>query len=243
MSLCLICTNPAEQPRTACTRCEHRIRGWLGEIPRQMVLLTASLELGTRPAQGYGGAGRAHSPLPVRGDVLSLLGPAAPGPVRDTTGDQSGPPPVHAVLHAWADQLAADLGHILPPITHRAPYGAYLARHLGHAVRAPWIALFHAELADLVRRIRAVTSTEPRRRPADAPCPGCEAWGLGRTDWETYIDCEVCGLLLTVDEYGAHRAAVMPRLARTALGILRATATPEPAHTALGITQPAQEAS
>ncbi|MFC8156326.1 hypothetical protein ACFUO0_20125 [Streptomyces cinereoruber] len=239
MSLCLICTHPAEQPRTACTRCEHRLRGWLGEIPRQAVLLTASLELGTRPAQGHGGAGRAHSPLPVRADVLTLLGPAAPGPVHDVTDDQGGPQPVHAVLHAWADQLAEDLGHHLPPINHRAPYADYLARHLGHVVRSGWVALFHAELADLVRRIRAITSTEPRRHPLDAPCPSCTAFGLGHVDWETYIDCEACGLLLTADEYAAHHAAVM----RTALGLLRAAAAPGLAHTALGLPQPAQEAS
>ncbi|MFE9737322.1 hypothetical protein [Streptomyces sp. NPDC006477] len=218
MSICLICTHPAEQSRTACTRCEHRVRGWLGEIPRQLVLLAASLELGTRPAQGFGGAGRAHSPLPVRGDVLTLLGPAAPGPVRDTTGDQSGPQPVHAVLHAWADQLAEDLGHMLPPINPSAPYADYLARHLGHVVRSSWVALFHTELDDLVHRIRSVTSTEPRRRPLDAPCPACQAFALGRVDWETYAACEACGLLLTPDEYETHRAAVMPPLAR--IGVL-----------------------
>ncbi|MFE7517261.1 hypothetical protein ACFU8I_39445 [Streptomyces sp. NPDC057540] len=220
MSTCLICTHPAEHARTACTRCEHRIRSWLGEIPRQAVLLTASLELGTRPAQGFGGAGRAHSPLPVRADVLTLLGPAAPGPVRDTTSDQSDRPPVHAVLHAWADQLAEDLGHMLPPITPRAPYADYLARHLGHIVRTGWVALMHDELNDLVRRIRAVTSTEPRRRPMDAPCPACGAFGLGHLDWAAYIDCEACGLLLTPDEYTDHHAVVMPALARTALALL-----------------------
>ncbi|MFE6816030.1 hypothetical protein [Streptomyces sp. NPDC057677] len=218
MSLCLICTHTAETPRTACARCEHRIRGWLAEIPRQLVLLTATLELGTRPAQGYGGAGRAHSPLPVRADVLNLLGPAAPGPVRDTAGDQSDRQPVHAVLHAWADQLADDLGHLLAPINPRAPYADYLARHLDHAVRSSWVALMHAELDDLVRRIRTVTTTEPRRDTLQAPCPSCSAFALGRTDWESYIDCAACGCLLTVDEYDAHRALVMPPLAR--IGVL-----------------------
>ncbi|MFG2899541.1 hypothetical protein ACGFZH_20970 [Streptomyces zaomyceticus] len=220
MNPCLICTHDAGPSRTACVRCEHRVRSWLAEIPRQLVLLTASLELGTRPAQGFGGAGRAHSPLPVRGDVLNLLGPAAPGPVRDTAGDQSDRQPVHAVLHAWADQLAEDLGHILPPITPRAPYADYLARHLGHVVRSSWVALLHAELDDLVRRIRTVTTTEPRRHALQAPCPSCQAFALGRTDWETYIDCTVCGQLLTPDEYDDHRAVVMPPLAR--IGVLLA---------------------
>ncbi|MET9952374.1 hypothetical protein ABZ135_12605 [Streptomyces sp. NPDC006339] len=218
MSLCLICTHPSDAPRTACARCGDRLRGWLAEIPRQLVLLAASLELGARPAQGYGGAGRAHSPLPVRGDVLTLLGPAAPGPVRDSARDQTGPAPVHAILYAWADQLAEDLGHDLPPMTPRAPYADYLARHLDHIVRSAWVALLHAELADVVRRIRAITSTEPRRRALDAPCPSCAAFGLGHTDWQAYVDCETCGLLLTPTEYDEHRAAVMPALVR--IGIL-----------------------
>ncbi|WP_435969325.1 hypothetical protein [Streptomyces sp. Qhu_M48] len=222
MTPCLICTHDAGPSRTACVRCEHRIRGWLGELPRQHVLLVASLELGTRPAQGFGGTGRAHSPLPVRGDVLTLLGPAAPGPVHDTLGDQGGPQPIHAVLHAWADQLAEDLGHLLPPINPRAPYADYLARHLGHAVRASWIAHMHTELADLIRRIRTVTSTEPRRRALDAPCPHCQAFALGHLDWDTHIDCEACGRLLTPDEYETHRAVVMPPLAR--IGVLMAAA-------------------
>ncbi|MFJ4907705.1 hypothetical protein ACIQCR_24680 [Streptomyces sp. NPDC093249] len=231
MALCLICTHTTERARTACARCEHRLRGWLGEIPRHVVLLTALLEPGARTAQGYGGTGRAHSPLPVRGDVLSLLGPAAPGPVRDssTAPDQTGPAPVHAVLHAWADQLAEDFGHGLPPINPRAPYADYLVRHLNHIVRTSWVALMDAELADLVRRIRAITSTEPRRRPMPAPCP-CGAFGLGRLDWAEHIDCEVCGRLLTPAEYADHHAAVMPGLARTALRLLTTN-------------QPAREAS
>ncbi|NML55685.1 hypothetical protein HHL19_36300 [Streptomyces sp. R302] len=225
MAVCLICTHATERSRTACARCEAQLLGWLAEIPRQVVLLEASLELGTRPAQGYGGAGRAHSPLPVRADVLNLLGPAASsGTVTSralgTVRDQNGPMPVHAVLYAWAEQLADDLGHRLPTINPRAPYTDYLTRHLAHIARAPWAAEFHRELAELIRRIRAITSTEPRRRPMDAPCPSCEAFALGHTDWQQYIDCETCGLLLTPDEYQAHRAAVMPGLARTAILLL-----------------------
>ncbi|MFE6223313.1 hypothetical protein [Streptomyces sp. NPDC057854] len=225
MTTCLICAHAAGPARTACAQCEHQLRGWLAELPRQVVLLTASLELGARPAQGFGGTGRAHSPLPVRADVLNLLGPAAPGTVHDDHGDQGGPTPIHAVLHAWAEQLADDLGHRLRPINHSAPYADYLRRHLDHVVRAPWAAELHTELSDLIRRIRAVTSTEPRRRSLDAPCPSCQAFTLGHTDWQTYTDCEACGLLLTPDEYRAHHAAVMPALARTALGIVLANHT------------------
>lgn len=220
MTTCRICAHPAAHTdtRRACQRCEHRIRRWLGEIPQQLTLLRASLELDTRPAAGPGGAGRAHSPLPVRSDVLVLLGPAAPGPVRDTKGDQSGPTPVHAVLHAWADQLAENLGHDLPPINANADYAGYLARHLHHALTRDWIAHLHAELQDLVHRIRSITRTEPRRRPKTAPCPSCAAFALFETDWQDYVDCEACGQLLTHREYADHAARTIPPLYR--LGVL-----------------------
>lgn len=216
---CRICAHPVDR-RAACPRCEHRIRGWLGEIPPQLTLLRASLELDTRPTAGRGGASRAHSPLPVRGDVLALLGPAAPGPVRDTRRDQTGPAPVHAVLHAWADQLAEDLGHDLPPMNSRADYAGYLARHLSHALTRDWIAPMHTELQDLVHRIRSITRTEPRRRPKVAPCPNCAAFALFETDWQTYIDCEACSLLLTHGEYADHAATALPPLYQ--LGVLLA---------------------
>ncbi|MFF2331924.1 MULTISPECIES: hypothetical protein [unclassified Streptomyces] len=223
MSTCHICARPAPDGLTACSRCRSHLAVWLGEITHQLVLLRASLELGTRPdAWGSSRAGRAHSPLPVRGDVLTLLGPAAPGPVRGTADDQTGPAPVHAVLHAWADQLGEDLGHDTPPMTTHAPYADYLLRHLDHVVRAPWVAALHAELGDVVRRVRAITATEPRRRAMDAPCPHCACFALGRVDWQADVECEACGLLLTPEQYEEHRAAVMPPLARLAVRMVAA---------------------
>ncbi|MFI6337819.1 hypothetical protein [Streptomyces sp. NPDC050535] len=222
MSSCLVPAcgrglRPDEAHRAACGRCEHRIRGWLRELARQLPLLQASLQHERGATQGGPRGGRAHAPLPVRGDVLTLLGPAAPGPVRDPSGDQGGPVPIHALIRAWAELLADERGRPLPRLRPGETYGGYLAAHLPYALTRPWIAELHQELADLIRRVRAITRTEPQRRPRPAPCPGCGAFGLVQEDWQTYIDCTVCGQLLTPDEYTAHAARVMPALYRTAL--------------------------
>lgn len=220
MNSCTICRRahrgPGDAHRTACDRCEHRIRGWLHEIPRQLPLLEASLALDGGPAQGRS-AGRAHAPLPVRGDVLNLIGPAAPGPVADHRGDQSGALPILAQVYAWAEQIAADRGRDIPPFRPRADYTRYIAAHLPYACTQDWITDLHAELGEVIRTVRDITRTEPRRRDKDAPCPSCSAFALIEEDWQPYIDCTTCGLLLTHDEYVAHHQTVMPSLYRTAL--------------------------
>ncbi|MER7833503.1 hypothetical protein [Streptomyces sp. NPDC095602] len=205
--------------RTACPRCGGRLAAWLEEMPRQLAALTDCLELERGEGTGRS-AGRAHAPLPVRLDVLTLIGPAAPHPIRDTSGDQAGPVPVAGVLHAWADRLAEDLGTYLPRMrTASAPaYAEYLARHLAVVVTRDWVAPLYEEVQGIVRRMRAITRAEPQRRPLEAPCPQCSAVGLVEVDWEVYRECTVCGLLLTAAEYQEHVA----RLSRLGLGMVLA---------------------
>lgn len=216
--------HPDESHRTACGRCEHRIRAWLRELTYQLPLLQASLQHDRTPTQGSIHGGRAHSPMPVRLDVLNLLGPAAPGTVRDHPNDQAGPTPLPAVVRSWAQLLADDLGKPLPRLHPVRGYTSYLAAHLPYALTQDWIADFHQELGDLLGRIRAITHTEPQRHRQDAPCPSCQAFRLVEEDWQPYIECTGCGLLLTPAEYTDHAKRVMPGLYRTALRIAAHTA-------------------
>lgn len=220
MGDCAICRRALRQEdahRTACIRCSHRMRGMLHEIGEQLPFLHASLRLDGAPAQGRS-PGRAHAPLPVREDVLSLLGPAAPGPVRDALGDQRGSTPVLAVIHAWAEQLAADLGHKLGPYKIGDNHLGYLNTHLPFICVCSWAGELYAELAELIQVVRAITRTEPRKRAKDAPCPQCGSFALIEEDWQTYIECGTCAWLMTAEEYAAHHTQVMPPLYR--LGVL-----------------------
>jgi hypothetical protein len=224
MTACLICRHgPGAASRTVCPACETRLRALLREIDAQRPLLAASLHLDTAPADGRtGSGGRAHSPLPVRGDVLTLLGAGATGTVPDPYGDQSGPVPLDTLLAGWAHAVAAELAELAaePFRRHRTTWSTWLAAYMPQVVTAQWADAFHEELADIVHRIRAITRTEPRRRPKTAPCPSCAAFALFETDWQPYVDCEACGLLLTPSEYDQHAAATLPPLYRLGLQLV-----------------------
>jgi hypothetical protein len=206
-----------ERRRSACGRCEHRIRAWLRELPYQVTLLQACLTPDRAPTTGNIHGGRAHSPMPVRLDVLTLLGPGADEAVTDPLGDQAGPTPLPAVIRSWAQLLAESRGKPLPRLRPGETYAGYLRAHLPYALTQEWIADLHDELAQAIRRARAITHTEPQRHPQDAPCPGCEAFGLVEEDWQQYLECTACGLLLTREEYTEHARTVLPPLYRTAL--------------------------
>lgn len=214
---------PHEQRRRVCDRCEHRIRGWLRELGLQRILLQALLRPGSNgPSTGSIHGGRAHSPMPVRGDILNLLGPGSGStladPYGDSRGDQDAGLPLDAVLHAWATATAEHVGlNATPWLRPGRTWSTWLAAYLPWALTEPWISDLHDELDDLVSQARAITHTEPRQRPLDAPCPNCQAFGLIEEDWQDYITCTTCENLLTPDEYTRHAQTVMPRLYRTAV--------------------------
>jgi hypothetical protein len=243
-STCRRVLQPHEAHRAVCRRCEIRLRAWLREIDLQRPLLDASLHIGSAPTRGQiGGTGRAHAPLPLREDVLTLIGPGAGGTVPDPHGDQTGPLPLDALLQNWAQAVAELIRlptHMPRPGSHGptgpdalpAPHpggtwSTWLTAYLPQALTASWFPAFHAEVSDLIHHIRAITLSEPQRRRKEAPCPRCHAFLLFEQDWETYLDCANCELLLTPDEYRAHRDAVMPTLYRFGVLMTAATAAKE----------------
>lgn len=221
---CAICRRPDPAGANACPACQGDLHALLAELPHQMVLLRASLHPGAPTHTGTTG-GRATAPLPVRLDVLSLLGPAAAaGTVRGPAADQTGPVPITAVLQDWVS-LAATVRGQRPPVRPTAEAcAAYLAARLGWACTQPWIAELAADLRAVIRTVRGITRTEPRTRPLDTPCI-CGAFGLTATDWAEYVTCGVCRRQMTRQEYAGHAAQVLPPLYRVGVLITAANAT------------------
>ena len=236
------CTTPdcgrpldTKSTRHLCHRCTGRLTAHLHELQWQLPHLRACLHLDRSPTTGGTHTGTAHSPLPARADVLNLLGAGSNSatlndPYGDARTDQDGPVPIDTMLRGWAEMLA---GHIrLAPTPWRRPGRTWAAWHIAYlpwTLTAEWAGLFHQELGDVLTRVRRITHTEPQRHAQDAPCPSCDAFGLVDEDWANYIECTVCGRLLTGDEYRDHARRVLPALYRTALAILTApSATPEP---------------
>jgi hypothetical protein len=227
--------------RHACHKCTHQIRAWLAELTAQLPYLHASLRPDARPAQGHTG-GRAHSPMPLRTDVVSLLGPGVVyGVIGDPHGDQHGPLPIHTWLYGWADWISREHPYVRhdergtqwttpceAPSSSRGTDAAawchWLTAYLPHTATRPWAAEFHQQLDELLHQVRAITHLEPQRRLLAAPCPRCDSLALERTDWSDQIDCRTCGLDLTYEEYDTH----LTRLTATHPATPRAPA-PRPA--------------
>ncbi|MFD4745024.1 hypothetical protein ACFWOS_06145 [Streptomyces rubiginosohelvolus] len=241
--ICISCFGrlPDDSPRTGCEACEYRVHTWLRELPRHLVLLAEMLRPDTGPAR-RGGVGRAHAPLPVRLEVLDLVGPGQPVLLDDPHGDQTGGIPISALLYGWARYLAGGF----PTVRSDAHGTIHIARcdgagirggdvpglcrwlgaYLPHAVSQPWWDDFYEQLEQLLLRVRRLTHTRPVTRAKDAPCPLCSAWSLVEREDELHITCTICPARLTPAEYDAHRAEVMPGL--TALALHMITPKPKP---------------
>lgn len=232
------CGHPrdATTTRRLCRRCTDRLTAQLHELQWQLPHLRACLYPDRSPTTGSIHGGRAHSPLPARGDVLNLLGAGSNStladPYDEARGDQDGPIPVDTMLRGWAEALAAHVR--LAPAPWRRPGHTWVAWHIAYlpwTLSAEWAGVFHQELTDVLARVRRITHTEPQRHTQDAPCPSCQAFGLVDEDWANYIECVVCGTLLTRDEYQDHARRVLPALHRIALQLVMAGTTtdgPEP---------------
>lgn len=241
MNTCPTCGNQAPgTDAVLCPACVYQLRAWLRELPLHLPLLAASLQPDTGPAQ-RSGSGRAHAPLPLRLDVLDLIGPGHPVPLDDPHGDQSAGIPMTALLYGWARYIAAEHPAVRRDqhgTQHSAPCDgawarqgtgvpglcAWLTAYLPYAATREWVDELHQQIGELVERVRRITHTTPRRHSKQAPCPvpDCQAFALTGTEDQLHITCQACGGRLTPEEYEAHRAQVMPALAAIAVRLAAA---------------------
>ncbi|MEV6477644.1 hypothetical protein [Streptomyces sp. NPDC051657] len=234
---CLSCRGrlPDDSPRTGCEACQYSVHTWLRELPRHLVLLADMLRPDTGPAR-RGGVGRAHAPLPVRLEVLDLVGPGQPVLLADPHGDQTGGIPMTPLLYGWARYLAADYPsvrtdahgtvHIERGVSVRVQGGTdvpslcrWLDAHLPYAATRPWWGALYEQIEQLLDRVRRLTHLKPVRRTMDAPCPRCTAFTLEEREDELHIMCRICPVRLAPEQYAAHRTEVMPALVALALRI------------------------
>jgi hypothetical protein len=164
--------------------------------------------LSAAPGSGSGQArvsGSSEQSLGVRIPVLDLIGPANPGTVHDTFGDQSGLVSVATVLDSWATDWAELRGEARP-----LPTVARLSEWLLN--RLPWASEHHPALADFSQDLHR-TAWALRAANGDLPgddehkdgieCAKCDHMTL--FDVGDFIECITdkhgCGKLYKPTEY------------------------------------------
>lgn len=196
----------------------QQLRQNLADLPELLV----HAELAILPAGGtrsshVTGATRT-APLPVRADVLSLLGPAAPAAVRDEYGDQNGPAPIPALIADWARLVVAESQPHLTEASHQSLSTRTLGDQIrtlqataDWAARQPWARDYAAEIHQAVRQLSPLAVLRARRQPAPIPCPRCTELTVVNVDGRD-PECTRCGLILRPAEYQDHASRHLEEL-------------------------------
>ncbi|MFD0210832.1 hypothetical protein ACFVH9_17265 [Streptomyces hirsutus] len=140
------------------------------------------------------------APLPLRLDVLSMLGPSADAVL--TGEDQIGEVPVVGVLSAWAALVAEQTRQ--NPVSHTiSTLTQFLLDNVEWACRQQWVTDFAAELEALLKILRKLSGIEPARIPLPVTCPSCDLRAMIREEGSGWAaECRYCPVIkLSAREY------------------------------------------
>lgn len=170
-----------------------RLHDQLLELPELLTLAHLALLPGSARLGGRVSGATRTAPLPCRVDVLSLLGPAAPGTVRDPYGDQDGITPIAGTIQTWARLIAEETHQCLVTSTVGGQLRFLTLRPvLAWTVRQMWADDYATEIGDVHRQATHLAMVRPRRTPMQMPCPACDMLSLVREDGKD-IDCVTPG--------------------------------------------------
>lgn len=176
-------------------RAAHELRYQILAIPTLCELAYEDLAPSSHRGTGMP-TGSRTPPLPVREDILSLLGPAPAGDVHDPYGDQTGPVPVITVLSSWCEVI---WGY---PVTSITTACSLLLKHHNRACEADYAADYAREISDLHRTLAHLA--QAYTPPLALRCPSCTQYTLAQDPGRGYhcLDPD-CAVRLDPDLYDA----------------------------------------
>ena len=208
---CPCCGQPEPYGRI-CYGCRGSVRADLADLPALYARLRRSLlPASTGPSQPL--TGTREMPLPVRVDVLDLIGRAAPGDgVVDLHGDQWGLVPIIAVLSAWEREVRSHFRYT------RAVFAGSVEQSIGTVARflsahVDRICDDHPAGSDFIAEIAGVHYTcrrvlgETERGLKLGPCPSDDEDGkrcgqpLTCNPRATSMRCRACGTVYSRSDW------------------------------------------
>jgi hypothetical protein len=174
------CQPRVSDPALACDACREALVREVVELWE----LAEELDLTPRAGSGPKVSGSREAPLPVRLDVLNLVGPGSAN-VRDIHGDQVGELPLAVWWAEWHGAWGIALDWQLALAYHEAVDD--FAREL-------------ATMARLVRGALGISATKPEYRYG-VPCRNCDVKALWSYPDDNRVACRLCGVVYAMDEY------------------------------------------
>lgn len=165
-------------------------------------------------------SGSSDDPIPLRLDVLDLIGPVAPNPTEALIRDpetQAGEPSMFDELRSWAC-LVEDESGFDDWTDRRTLVGsvAYLTGHLSWVAGQPWVDEFAASVRRLGRQAHRVAPWRAEVKHDPDPCPACNVRAVVLHLADGHSRCEPraggCGRSQPISEYVLN--AILPRLRR-----------------------------
>lgn len=210
----------------------------LRTIPDLCALAAKEIHPTSSPSSGMPGAHRCDPQMPLREDVISLLGPAPDGDVIDLYGDQTGPVPVAALLSSWCEVIWGQRCNNIAAACY------VLQCCHDQAIAAPYAETYAEEIAHLYRRLTTLVGVYTA--PVAMRCPACHKRSLETDPGRGYrcVDPD-CASHLTADLYDhlAIEEAARRHQARTEAARRQAEAEEAAAAAAAAEQQPLDQAS
>lgn len=194
-----------------CHVCTERLRKRIAEAPALVSWLAAHVQPGRHGESDKVRGGGFVAPIPVRADVLSVIGPAATEAVLGNGDDQDNTLNIPAELDSWCQVLVEERTEH-DGGTYAGPRGgkpettaAYLLAHLEWIVQQQWAVELHDEMGRMHRTAFGLAPWDAGRHEVPGECPSCDLKALVRYDGSSYVQCEIraggCGRLISEDDY------------------------------------------
>lgn len=216
---CPMCGNDLDGEAVVCAGCATRGRRDLDDLPRLARRLAAMARDSGRAA-GEPVSGSRETPLPLKTDQWSFVGPGAPGDVyAPDAGDaacQVGAVPLADVLWTWCRAAADDLDFAVPSVRRNSPvlavrsFAGKLSAQHDRIMRLTW-ADDYLDGPDSIHALWSYSRTLAKDWPLvhhlPAPCPNldCGLLTLRRDDGASHVYCSRrdggCGWRWTEDDY------------------------------------------
>lgn len=198
-----------------CLECFSRLRRQLTELPAIAAWLHANIAAGGSGLHDKV-TGSSDDPIPLRPDVLDLIGPVAPNPTAAFTRDdedhltwealdQSGEPGLLDETRSWAVLVEEETGDEWEDRQTLTGAVAYLAAHLSWIAGQAWVDEFAGKIRELGQRAHKIAPWRTELIRANEACEDCGVQAVVIHLGEGFRRCEPrgggCGRRKKLSEY------------------------------------------